>query len=352
MIDEVAQGMWLSLGNDSPSSDPPLAKGTEAAFSPKLEQFPAHLESLSREDIQATPPLKEERIYDVDSSPPMEQSPRLAIATQNNKGPATFLQRLRISGKNPWAAMAMGIIAVLATGSFYVWVAPGKIPLSSAAEFTEMLKNATNRVKNLTAERGEEFMGMPKNVTSEVEVAPSPNEALPETLVRDHRSGVNLYQEIQNTTEPREDTNQSSQNPRIIDPPIQTEQQKQSTALSEVKPEESPADGTSPSSEIATLLAQAKQQIASLKLTTPKGDNAYESYTNILKIAPNHPGAVNGLQRIRDYYVNWGLRAENQQQLSLAATYYKRALNIFPDDSAIRTALHRVQAQRDERGFD
>ncbi|MGR6035287.1 MAG: AAA family ATPase [Candidatus Nitrosoglobus sp.] len=392
IIDEVAQGMWLSLGNESPSSNPPLAKGTEAAFfSPKLEQFPSHLESLTvtgknhsladsgREDIQTTVPLKEEEIYDLDNVPPMEQSPRLTSTTQNDKRSSTLLQRLRISEKKPWATIAMGI-AVLVTGSFYIWggIAPDKISPSSAAEFAEVLKNTTNTVKNLAMEKGKESAGMTKNDTSKA--ALSLKKASPETLMS-HGSETNIYQEIKNTTKLREETNQSSQSPQITASPIQIEQQEQSTAISKVKSEENP-NKISPNSEIAMLLraaeqqkeqstvvpnvklegnlnrissnskiamllAQAKQQIASLKLTTPESDNAYDSYTNILKIAPNHPDAVNGLQRIRDYYVNWGLKAESHREWDLAATYYKRALNIFPDDSAIRTALHRVQIQRE-----
>src|SRR5699024_1539803 len=42
VIDEVAQGMWLALGHHTPPSNPPLAKGMEAVFSPEIESIPIY----------------------------------------------------------------------------------------------------------------------------------------------------------------------------------------------------------------------------------------------------------------------------------------------------------------------
>jgi type II secretory pathway predicted ATPase ExeA len=375
MIDEVAQGMWLALGNDSPSSNPPLAKGTEAAFLPKIERFPAHLESLSQTDtseesrkndspagrrveyVQLTPPPKEEKTLDLDNLLPTERIPKLVDADQNNKGLAALLQKLRISGKKPRTTMLTGIMVVLVTSGLYIWVlTPGKMSLSSAAEFTEMIKSATNRVRNLTTEKNGEFIEVVKNDTNKAalpSVEKDRDEAILETLAGNQRSETSLNQAVQGTvvsdTEPQKSSDQSSQNSQLIGLPTQVgQQQEQDTALSEVKLKENPGE-SSLNPEIAVLLAQAEQQIADFNFTTPKGNNAYETYTKVLKIAPNHPEVASGLQRIRNYYVSWGLEAESQQQLSLAATYYKRALNIFPDDFALRTALRRVQTQREKR---
>jgi hypothetical protein len=379
--------MWLALGNHTPSSDPPLAKGTEAAFSPKMERSPGHLELLltstaseiSKEEnnspandgrgyAQITPSPQENffdsktshndtKTFDFDNSLPTEQQiSEQTGATQNDKGSTTLLQEPHVSGKKPRVAIAMGAVAALVIGGFYVWVlAPEKIPLSPAAEFTEMIKSTANKVKSLATERSGESMEVAKNVTSKVPpstVEKDENEAAPKAPAENHRSESSISQEVQDTTvaniEPQEDSDQSSLSTPIIGLPAQAKQQReQNTTISEAK-EENPS-GISPNAEVATLLAQAEQQMANFKFTTPKGNNAYETYTKILTIAPNHPAVASGLQRIRDYYVSWGLKAESQRQLSLATTYYKRALSIFPEDFALRTALRRVQAQRENR---
>lgn len=206
-------------------------------------------------------------------------------------------------------------------------------------------------------EKTEGFLEIAKNTTNKATTAPLDKKP-PETLANSENK-TQYFQEIKNT-KPLAETTQPLQIAQI------EEGEKNNTVVEEIKtkntnedsensetssPELEEVTSKTPSEypEITTLLVQAKRQIDNLKLTTPEGDNAYESYIKILKITPNHPDAINGLQRIREYYKSWGLKAENRQDLSLAATYYKRALKIFPDDSSIQAALHRVQAQQKDK---
>jgi len=53
---------------------------------------------------------------------------------------------------------------------------------------------------------------------------------------------------------------------------------------------------------IEELLSQAQQQRVTLRLTEPQGDNAYETYQQILKIAPDHLEAQQGIIKIADEY--------------------------------------------------
>ncbi|ADE16129.1 AAA ATPase [Nitrosococcus halophilus Nc 4] len=395
IIDEVAQGLWLALGNENPSGNPPLAKGIEAAFSPKTEKPLPHNHQATATPPTSTEPREEDTpAQDESRLPPITPLPKDDLAegtstpkniTQPHQDVTSSRQDLRISGKKTQMAIALGATAVLIIASFYLLIlAPGRTSLPSAAEFTELFKGTTNKAENLAEEKAEESLG-------EIEIAA--NQILPPSLEKNgdetalavnagsEEGEASIHQEIQETmasySEPQAD---STQTPPPLDtsvlpapiaqPPAATsqldrekdetssegetepllqqkeQQQDQNTPMPEANPKKNPVQ-PSQTQRIALLLKQAKQQEADFKLTTPEGDNAYETYTKILKMVPNHSEVAKGLQRIRDYYVNWGLKAENQKQLDLATVYYKRALSIFPDDFALRTALQRVQARQE-----
>ena len=55
--------------------------------------------------------------------------------------------------------------------------------------------------------------------------------------------------------------------------------------------------------EVSLLLAHAEDQVANLALTTPKGDNAYETYQMVLSIQQNNQAALAGIEQIGIKYV-------------------------------------------------
>ncbi len=78
------------------------------------------------------------------------------------------------------------------------------------------------------------------------------------------------------------------------------------------------------SSTIETQLALAERQIANLKFSYPKNDNAYKTYTNILKDSPNEKRAIKGIELIANFYLarakkqlSKGMLAQSQQTISL-----------------------------------
>ncbi len=77
-------------------------------------------------------------------------------------------------------------------------------------------------------------------------------------------------------------------------------------------------------STIEVQLALAERQIADLKLSYPKNDNAYETYTAILKDSPNEKRATKGLQFIANFYLkrakkqlSKGMLAQSQRTVSI-----------------------------------
>ncbi|MEE9338647.1 MAG: AAA family ATPase, partial [Methylococcaceae bacterium] len=77
-------------------------------------------------------------------------------------------------------------------------------------------------------------------------------------------------------------------------------------------------------STIEVQLVLAERQIADLKLSYPKNDNAYETYTTILKDSPNEKRATKGLQFIANFYLkrakkqlSKGMLAQSQRTVSI-----------------------------------
>jgi hypothetical protein len=88
--------------------------------------------------------------------------------------------------------------------------------------------------------------------------------------------------------------------------------------------DEPPAAGTSsdnavetPDRRIDQLLAEGQKQWRAQKFTDPPGDNAFETYRQVLELAPNH-------QRARDRLLELGRMRLGAQYLDSARTLYER----------------------------
>ncbi|MCI0654179.1 MAG: AAA family ATPase [Methylococcaceae bacterium] len=89
-------------------------------------------------------------------------------------------------------------------------------------------------------------------------------------------------------------------------------------------------------------LQRAEVQLSKGRLTTPSGNNAYETYKKILSAYPRNKEARYGLYKMKRIYQKWGLNAEYQGNLEKARSYYARALRVSPDDQVVATALQHV----------
>ncbi len=86
--------------------------------------------------------------------------------------------------------------------------------------------------------------------------------------------------------------------------------------------------------EIDNRLATARRQFAAKNLTTPAGNNAFETYQSILSKVPNHAAALQGIQNIHNKYVSWANYYLRINQTERAKYFYSKALEVAPEDEA------------------
>ena len=159
--------------------------------------------------------------------------------------------------------------------------------------------------------------------------------------------------------EPINSTEQTSLN--IIPPNVQTnlnEKSKTHTAIeNQVKENELDAHvrvektvieekSENLSNDFQALLNIAKLQFGNKKLTSPSGDNAYETYHAILSMDPNNADAIKGVDDIHARYVSWGKHYENSNDLKRAKYFYSKALEIYPHDQAIKESIRKLSHKK------
>jgi serine/threonine-protein kinase PpkA len=96
------------------------------------------------------------------------------------------------------------------------------------------------------------------------------------------------------------------------------------------------------------LLAEADQQLADLYLTTPKGNNAYESYQQVLKISPDNPRALAGIQHIADRYYELGKASLDNGSFEDSLKLIDRGLQVAANHSALLDLKEEVQRKLEE----
>jgi cyclophilin family peptidyl-prolyl cis-trans isomerase len=98
--------------------------------------------------------------------------------------------------------------------------------------------------------------------------------------------------------------------------------------------------------QATVLLAKAETQHAAKRLTTPAGDNALESYQEVLQLIPDHTAALAGLQRIKGQYLQWAKAAQQRGDWPKAQGHYEKALVVDPSDATVQSALAEVKTAR------
>ncbi len=87
-------------------------------------------------------------------------------------------------------------------------------------------------------------------------------------------------------------------------------------------------------------LAQANQDIAAFRLTTPPENSAYMHYLAVFEMDPDNAQARKGLRRIVDKYILLIERTINERRFDKARVYLERADAVMPDDPNL-TRLHK-----------
>ncbi len=98
--------------------------------------------------------------------------------------------------------------------------------------------------------------------------------------------------------------------------------------------------------EVALLLAHAEDQIADLALTTPRGDNAYETYQIVLSLQPDNRDALAGFERIALKYVELTDRAVAKGDLIMADRYVGKAKELAPGHPSVRALVVPTKSAR------
>nr|WP_255636135.1 ankyrin repeat domain-containing protein [Azospirillum sp. 412522] len=101
---------------------------------------------------------------------------------------------------------------------------------------------------------------------------------------------------------------------------------------------------------VRAMVDQARRQIAGKRLTTPPGDNAYETVQRIRQIAPSTPEAAELLTTMTDTYRRWAMLAERDGDWSETKRFYERAQMISPDSPDLAERIRAASEQRTYSG--
>lgn len=99
---------------------------------------------------------------------------------------------------------------------------------------------------------------------------------------------------------------------------------------------------------VVELLERADKQKGAKRLTTPAGDNALETYQEVLQLVPQHAEALAGLNELKGQYRQWAEAAQQKGEWTKAEGYYEAALKVDPQDTTLQTALQQVKASRQQ----
>jgi len=86
---------------------------------------------------------------------------------------------------------------------------------------------------------------------------------------------------------------------------------------------------------VARLLARADEQMANLALTVPAGDNAYETYREVLALQPDNQAARDGIERVGARYADLANLAAAKGDLAKARHYAAKAEALAPEHPAV-----------------
>ena len=97
-----------------------------------------------------------------------------------------------------------------------------------------------------------------------------------------------------------------------------------------------PAPPAGPDERVQQLLQKAARQLAALRLTRPRGDNAADSYRAVLRLDPGNRAAQRGLRDIANRYLAMARRARERGDVARALRLVERGLSVQPRHRALR----------------
>jgi len=88
---------------------------------------------------------------------------------------------------------------------------------------------------------------------------------------------------------------------------------------------------------VPEMLERARFQVATLALTTPAGNNAYETYQRILLKEPDNAAALDGIEQIGVKYVELAGRAATKGDLETSRQYAAKASVLAPEHPMVQS---------------
>lgn len=88
-------------------------------------------------------------------------------------------------------------------------------------------------------------------------------------------------------------------------------------------------------SAVRALLAEARTQYAGMRYTQPPGDNALQTWRQVLTLTPGNAEALAGLATLRTRFIGWGRQAQARGDYERALRHYEIARGIGEDDELL-----------------
>ena len=96
------------------------------------------------------------------------------------------------------------------------------------------------------------------------------------------------------------------------------------------------------SERISRILAAAELHMRVGRLTEPEGSNAYVAYSEVLRLDPDNPQALEGMQAIAQHYLDAARKVAEDDGSSQALVDIQHALQLFPENVELRALRDQV----------
>ncbi len=100
---------------------------------------------------------------------------------------------------------------------------------------------------------------------------------------------------------------------------------------------------------IDQLHGYAAVQLSKGRVLEPPGDNAVETYRNILELAPNDDKATESLEKLVDWFHNQALDDQRHRKLDAAIAMINKGLKIDPEDDDLLSLREQINVQINEQ---
>ena len=97
--------------------------------------------------------------------------------------------------------------------------------------------------------------------------------------------------------------------------------------------------------DLTQMLDVATEHMEAKRYTVPKGDNAFETFSQVLARAPSNDQAVTGLKTIHAKYVRWGRDAMKKHEWQKATRYFRRANQVLPRHKETQILLKEAETR-------